>query len=136
MSRCIRTNGGGSDVVAGEEIVFDPSSPSVTINHRLTWATLPQLPPPGLVASRGVTYAADTSGGSLSIMLPATPPEGAFVSIKDVGGQADVNNITINGNGALVEDPNFGGSPSPTALFYTAWGCARYSYHSGVWWMV
>ena len=44
----------------------------------------------------------DTTGGAVTISLPEFPPEGAEVEIVDVGGNALVDNITIDTYGATL----------------------------------
>jgi len=46
---------------------------------------------------------ADTSGGSFIITLPAGPSAGSFVEIADAG-NFSVNALTVNRNGATIED--------------------------------
>lgn len=41
--------------------------------------------------------AVDTTGGAKTVTLPGTPPAGTTVIVKDRGGQAAANNITITG---------------------------------------
>lgn len=41
--------------------------------------------------------AVDTTGGAKTVTLPVTPPSGTTVIVKDSGGQAAANNITITG---------------------------------------
>lgn len=57
------------------------------------------------VASTDWFVAADSSGGAFTITLPAASGnEGRIVKIKDVGGNADSNNITIDGNSSETID--------------------------------
>ena len=49
---------------------------------------------------------ADTSGGSFTITLPATPSQGAYVVISD-GNDWSVNNLTVARNGSTIESLSF-----------------------------
>lgn len=53
-------------------------------------------------AANGDKIIADTSGGSFTITLPATPATGHFVEIID-GGDWTVNNLTVARNGSTIE---------------------------------
>lgn len=48
-------------------------------------------------------YIVDTSSSSITITLPGSPIFGQEVGIIDGTGNADTNNITINGNGAKIQ---------------------------------
>lgn len=45
----------------------------------------------------------DTNGGAVTITLPASPEEGHVFQIKDAGGDAEANAITIAGNGNNID---------------------------------
>jgi hypothetical protein len=44
----------------------------------------------------------DSSGGVITINLPASPATGKGYTIADINGNAVTNNITISGNGFLI----------------------------------
>ena len=48
-------------------------------------------------------YFVDTSGGAVTMTLPASPQTGDQVSFIDIAGNADTNNITINRNGKKIQ---------------------------------
>jgi hypothetical protein len=50
----------------------------------------------------GEAIFADTTAGSFTVSLPATPPIGSFVTISD-GGDWSVNPLTVNRNGNTIE---------------------------------
>jgi len=54
-------------------------------------------------ASVNETYLVDTSGGAVTVTLPA-PAADAFVRVKDSGGSANTNNITVSPNAAETID--------------------------------
>jgi len=81
-----------------------------------TTATWSDLPPAGLTyvvktsnytASNLEGVLADTSGGSFTVTLPASPVLGYQVVVADDTGYWGVNNLSISGNGA-----NIAGSPT------------------------
>lgn len=47
----------------------------------------------------------NSSSGTITLTLPsiATVPSGQEFVVKDEGGQAGVNNITVDGNGSLID---------------------------------
>lgn len=45
----------------------------------------------------------DSSSGSITIILPASPPTGISVMIKDIMGTSEINSITIQGNGKTID---------------------------------
>ena len=57
---------------------------------------------PTLAASKDALMV-DTSGGPVTVTLPATPSANDFVKFSDYAGTWDVNNLTIARNGSLIE---------------------------------
>jgi hypothetical protein len=53
-------------------------------------------------AQTGGQYVADTSGGSFTLTLPASPSVGYNVAVAD-GGDWSTNNLTIGRNGSIIE---------------------------------
>ena len=53
-------------------------------------------------AVNGDRFVANTTAGSFTVTLPATPITGAYVQITD-GGNWAVNNLLINRNGSTIE---------------------------------
>jgi hypothetical protein len=53
-------------------------------------------------AQTGAQYVADTSGGSFTLTLPASPSVGYNVAVAD-GGNWSTNNLTIGRNGSIIE---------------------------------
>jgi hypothetical protein len=56
-------------------------------------------------ATNGDKLLADTSGGSFTVTLPASPSAGHSVQITD-GGSWRINNLLVNFNGATIEGIN------------------------------
>jgi len=54
-------------------------------------------------AVAGEGYFVNTSGGAVTVTLPASPSIGDFVGIVDYGGNASNNNITIARNGSNIQ---------------------------------
>lgn len=66
---------------------------------RTSWATKATT----YTALVGERILADTSGGTWTLTLPATPTEGAQVQVADHGGDWGTNNLTLSGNGSNIE---------------------------------
>ena len=56
-------------------------------------------------AANGDRLIADTSGGSFTVTMPASPSSGHSVQITD-GGSWRINNLLVNFNGATIEGIN------------------------------
>lgn len=54
-------------------------------------------------ATAGIFYLADTTNGTFTATLPASPSQGDFVVISD-GADFSTNNITVARNGSTIED--------------------------------
>ena len=54
-------------------------------------------------AVAGEGYFVNTSGGAVTVTLPASPSIGDFVGVVDYGGNASNNNITIARNGSNIQ---------------------------------
>jgi hypothetical protein len=52
--------------------------------------------------NEGDRIAVNTSGGALTGTLPASPLSGAMVTLGDLNGTWNINNLTINGNGQTI----------------------------------
>lgn len=79
-------------------------------------------------ASAGSTYLVDTSGGAVSVTLPA-PAANIFVIVKDIG-SAETNNITVLPNAAETID----GASSD--VIDSDFGSATYVSDGSDWWRV
>jgi hypothetical protein len=55
-------------------------------------------------AAVGEGVLADTSGGSFTVTLPASPTLGAQVLIADAGGVWGTNNLTVGRNGSTISN--------------------------------
>ena len=71
------------------------------------------------------TVLANTTGGTITITLPASPADGQAYKIKDAGGDALSNNINIAGNGKNIDG-------SSTATINTDYGAIEIVYDSGL----
>ena len=73
--------------------------------------------------STGSTYVilVNSPSAIITITLPATPRDGQVFKIKDVGGQAVTYNITIGGNGNLIDNAS-------SALINTSYGALELFY--------
>ena len=69
--------------------------PSTTINYNNVDSDF--------TATAGIFYLADTTNGTFTATLPASPSQGDFVVISD-GANFSTNNITVARNGSTIED--------------------------------
>ena len=56
----------------------------------------------GFTAVSGVGYFVNTTAGTITVTLPASPSAGDVVAVSDYAGTADTNNITIGRNGSNI----------------------------------
>jgi hypothetical protein len=74
--------------------------------------------------------ACNTSGGVLTITLPASPATGRTIVVADVGGSAGSQNITINGNGNNISN---GAAVAATAPIDSDYGTMTLYYSGSIW---
>ena len=95
---------------SGVQFVAPGSSGNVLTSNGTTWAST-ALPAGGLTyvykTSNYTTQdkegvLADTSGGSFTVTLPATPAVGAQVVVADAGAFWGTNNLTVGRNGSTI----------------------------------
>jgi hypothetical protein len=90
-----------------------------------------------LVASGYTVLASDfyvsinSLSGASTINLPLAPIIGQVLTICDVGGAAATNNITINGNGKLIDSS--GVAPAATTAITTNFGTCFMIFNSLRW---
>ncbi len=72
----------------------------------------------------------DTTGGVLTLTLPAAPATGRMIVVYDGVGQAAANNVTIDGNGKSIA---FAGTAAGTKLLNTAYESATMVYNGTLW---
>lgn len=72
----------------------------------------------------------DTTGGVLTLTLPAAPATGRMVVVYDGVGQAAANNVTIDGNGKSIA---MSGTAAGTKLLNTAYESATLVYNGTLW---
>jgi hypothetical protein len=66
----------------------------------VNWCTTAKTSP--LTVESGKGYFINTSSGSVTVTLPASPSAGDIVAIKDYGGTAGTNSIVIANNSSLI----------------------------------
>jgi hypothetical protein len=85
----------------GGSITFNyANGPSIPLGIQYSEATA------NILAVPNTSYLVDTSVSSITITLPATPVFGMQVGIIDGTGQADLNEITVVGNGSNIQGIN------------------------------
>jgi len=57
----------------------------------------------GFTAVSGVGYFVNTTGGAITVTLPASPSAGDVVAVSDYAGTANTNNITLGRNSSNIE---------------------------------
>ena len=58
----------------------------------------------GLTAVAGRGYFIDTTSGTVTVTLPASPNQGDTITIADYAGTFNTNNVTINPNGGKIQN--------------------------------
>ena len=72
-----------------------------TIDNQVNWQTTVKTA--NFTATAGEGYFCNTTSGSFTVTLPASPSAGDLVGIKDYANTADTNNIIIGRNGSNIE---------------------------------
>lgn len=72
----------------------------------------------------------DTTGGVLTLTLPAAPVTGRTIIVYDGVGQAAANNVTIDGNGKSIAAA---GTSAGTKLLTTAYSSMTLTYNGTLW---
>jgi len=70
----------------------------------------------------------DTLGGLCTVTAPATPQVNMRFTVKDANSNAATNNITVNGNGRTLENPNSPGTYTSPILLNTNNRSATWAY--------
>ena len=68
----------------------------------------------------------DTTSSAITFTLPALPNTGDTYVLKDGGGNASTNNLTINGNGSNIDG-------SSTYIISTNYGCITVVFNGTMW---
>jgi hypothetical protein len=66
----------------------------------VNWCTTAKTSP--LTAESGKGYFINTSGGAVTVTLPASPSAGDIVAIADYASSFDTNNVTVGRNSSLI----------------------------------
>jgi hypothetical protein len=64
------------------------------------WCTTAKTSPLTVVSGNG--YFVNTSGGAVTVTLPASPSAGDIVAFKDYANTWDTNAVTLNNNGSKI----------------------------------
>ena len=119
------TNAGVTSIVAGSNITVSGSTGAVTINA--SGGGIYAAKTSAYTAVSGDSILADTSGGSFTITLPASPTTGQSIQILDSKGTFQLYPLTISRNGknimGLSEDLIAGTATAGFGLVYngTEW---------------
>lgn len=68
-------------------------------------------------ALAGTHYQVDTTGGAVTLTLPASPVDGDYISFADAGGQAGTNFITVGRNGNTIDGAAADGAMVSSGMF-------------------
>jgi hypothetical protein len=71
-----------------------------TPSSSVLWCTTAKTSP--FTAADKVGYFVNTSGGAITVTLPASPTAGSVVAFKDYNKTWDTNNVTLNRNGSKI----------------------------------
>lgn len=74
-----------------------------------------------------VTIFVSTTGGAVTIKMPAAPVNGKLVNVKKI--TSDANTITVDGNGNNVE----GAATQATTAALISW---QMQFDGSVWWVI
>jgi len=99
------------DVQCGSTLTLGSSGKTVTLATGATqtgfgrtgtvdWCTTAKTSPFTSVSGKG--YFLNTTGGVITVTLPASPSAGDIVSIKDYAGTFDTNNVTVGRNSSKI----------------------------------
>ncbi|MFP3859268.1 MAG: hypothetical protein ACLFUW_00450 [Bacteroidales bacterium] len=95
-----------STLTAGDNITITNGSGSITISAdgggTLDITSLDDTDSPYTVLSGDEYLSCDVSGGTLTIEMPNSPSTGRVITVKDSGGDASSNNITVTTVGGSV----------------------------------
>jgi len=90
-------SGGITTSASGSTVTIDGSGEQV-----ITITSLDNTDSPYTVLSSDYYMSCDVSGGTLTIDLPDAPTTGKVYIVKDAGGDANTNNITVTTSGGIV----------------------------------
>lgn len=142
------TNTGGSiNVTATESIAsaivinasgaaggvsIDAGTSGLTIGTGVTNAvtTVAAAASPYTVLGTDYFITTDSTAAIMTITLPATPTTGRTIIVYDGVGQAAINNVTIDGNGANI---TAGGTSAATKAINTAYESYTLTFNGTVW---
>jgi len=96
----------------GTNVVLGTSGQSVTLGCGATqtgfgrtgtvnWCTTAKTSP--FTAANGIGYFVNTSGGAVTVTLPASPSAGDILAIADLNGTSNCNNITLARNSSKID---------------------------------
>ena len=71
-----------------------------TPSSSVLWCTTAKTSP--FTAADKVGYFVNTSGGAITVTLPASPTAGSVIALKDYNKTWDTNNVTLNRNGSKI----------------------------------
>jgi hypothetical protein len=87
----------------------------------VNWCTTAKTSP--FTAANGIGYFVNTSGGAVTVTLPASPSAGDIVAVNDLNGTADTNAITFGRNSSKInggcEDLLVTNERQSTTVIYT-----------------
>ncbi len=87
----------------------------------VNWCTTAKTSP--FTAANGIGYFVNTSGGAVTVTLPASPSAGDIVAINDLNGTSNSNNITLGRNSSKINggcaDKIISSSRQSTTIIYS-----------------
>lgn len=98
-STTIQAGTGGLNLSAtNSNITLSPGTGSLFLNGSQSWPLTPVATTYAVLNNdQFISY--DSSGGSFTITLPASPVSGRYLVIYDTGGDSSANPVTVDGNG-------------------------------------
>lgn len=110
----------GWDFVSYNDLTDKPTIPTDVNQLSDSSSLLPaaqvrlEMKSSNFTAAAGKKYWVDTTAGSVTMTLPATPSVGDWVSFYDAEFKWATNNPTVNGNGNNVRMTDMTAGPTPT----------------------
>ena len=93
----------GTNVMAAQKLTGDNLADESVDFTKLDFAVATAITTTATLTANGLPIPMDTSGGAFTATLPATPSAGDRISLFDLTGDFETNNLTLARNGSNIE---------------------------------